>query len=339
MKFRGGRLSMYNGRRGGWALGRCSAISLLALGFIAGTWTAALAAGEHGSTTPPERSHAVETDSLFGFTEGSDTGDAGEREVSYQLTGRRLRGWNGYTAVDHQVAFEYGVRDDLKLGIGTSLDVYRFPRPNLTSDQIAASDEPNELLPLFHRRSIAQSLSGDLKYRLLERGPENPIGLALALEPQYRRVLDGRGFHTQLFQFETRLIADTALIPDRLFAAANLAWEPGITRTFEKKTARDTTVQASLALAGRVAESVFLGAEARYLGSFEGYAFRKSPDFGIFVGPTLYAKLNEKVSVSAAYGTRVGGVIRKAPEPVPDFGNVPAPAERHHLRVKVGYTF
>ena len=329
---------MHNRRRG-WPPRHYSALFVLVLGWVAGTWTAAQAAGEHSATTAPERAHAVETDSLFGFTEGSDTGDAGEREVSYQLTGRRLRGWNGYTASDHGVALEYGVRDDLKLGIGTSLDVYRFPRPNLTSDQIAASDDSNELIPLFHRQSLAQSLSGDLKYRILERGPENPIGLALALEPQYRRVLDGRGFHTQLFQFETRLIADTALIPDRLFAAANLAWEPGITSTFEKKTARDTTVQASLALAGRVAESVFLGAEARYLGSFEGYTFRKPPDFGIFVGPTFFAKLSEKVNVSAAYGIRVGGVIRKAPEPVPDFGNVPAPAERHHVRVKVGYTF
>lgn len=217
--------------------------------------------------------------------------------------------------------------------------MYRFPWSNLTPDQVAGAEDLNEVLPLFHRRSLAQSLSGELKYRIIERGQQSPIGLAISFEPQFKRVLDGRGFHTRLFQFETRLIADTALIPDRLFLAANLAWEPGITRTFENKTERDTTVQASLALAGRVAEGVFLGVEARYLASFEGYSFQKPPDYGIFVGPTLYAKLSDKVNVSAAYGRRIGGVIRNAPEPVPDFGNVPAPAERHHLRVKVGYAF
>jgi len=306
--------------------------------------TVARGAEDRGKSGDPgakssERDHAVETDSLFGFTSGSDTGEAGERELSYQLTGRRLRGTNGYTASDHAVGFEYGLRDDLKLGIGTSLDMYRFQRSNRTPDQIGDAEDPNELLPFFHRHSLVQSLSGELKYRIVERGPERPIGFAISLEPQFKRVLDGRGFHTQLFQFETRLIADAALIPDRLFVAANLAWEPGITRTFENKTERDTTVQASLALAGRLIEAIFVGVEARYVASFEGYAFRKPQDYGIFVGPTIYAKLSEKVNVSAGYGTRVGGVIRKTAEPVPDFGNVPAPSERHHLRLKVGYTF
>src|SRR5215204_5931460 len=157
MKFRVGRLSMHNERRRGWPPRHYSAIFVLVLGSVAGTWTAAQAAGEHSATTAPERAHAVETDSLFGFTEGSDTGDAGERELSYQITGRRLLRRNGYSASDNALNFEYGYRDDLKLGVGASLDGYRFARPrpsDIMGNEETGTGEAGEVLQLMRRRSI-----------------------------------------------------------------------------------------------------------------------------------------------------------------------------------------
>ena len=52
------------------------------------------------------REEETETENVFGFTEGADTGEAGEREISYQLTGRRRRGSNGYSAADNIVGSE-----------------------------------------------------------------------------------------------------------------------------------------------------------------------------------------------------------------------------------------
>lgn len=274
----------------------------------------------------------ADSDSMFGFTEGSDTVEAGERELSYEVLMRRRGGLNSYSAADSVLRYEQSMRDDLKLGVGAGLDRYRLSPPE-------GADEDEEGIPgLGKRRSLVSSLSGEAKYRLLERGP-SPVGLSVSLEPEWRRVVSGRGRNTRLVQLQTKLMADVALVPDRVFAAVNLSWEPQATWAEAGRFVRDTNVEASAAIAARVWNGIFLGGEIRYLASFDGLAFRKAPSYGVFVGPTLQARLSDRVALGVAWSARIGGVTRSKPEPVPDFGNVPDPGERHHLRVKFGYSF
>src|SRR4051812_36562343 len=95
-------------------------------------------------------------------------------------------------------------------------------------------------------------------------------------------------------------------------------------------TVRDTNAELSTAVSARVSEGLFIGSELRYLASFDKFSLSKVTDTGVFVGPTVFAKLSERASLSAAWSTRIGGKIRSEPDPVPDFGNVPDPTERHH---------
>lgn len=273
----------------------------------------------------------IDSDSLFGFTEGADTGDAGEQEVSKEFTFRRRMGVAGYDAIQSFLKYEYSARDDLKLGIGLGVDYYRLSDVQFSTDDDAAA-------PFLPRRSLVAIFSGEVKYRILERGP-NPIGLSISFEPEWRRAVSGRGFDTSLLQFQTKLMADAALIPERLLVAANISWEPQVTWPSSGGTERDTNVEASAALSVRVRDKVFLGGEIRYLSSFAGLSFQKAPDYGIFIGPTMYAKLSGQAYLAAAWSTRVGGVVRGQPESVPDFGNVPDSAEHHHVRVRIGFNF
>jgi len=71
----------------------------------------------------------------------------------------------------------------------------------------------------FHGADFG-GLSSTFRYFLIERGPGSPIGLQIAVEPEWSRVDAGKLVAT--FEAETRIIADTEPVPDRLFAAFNL---------------------------------------------------------------------------------------------------------------------
>lgn len=102
---------------------------------------------------------------------------------------------------------------------------------------------------------------------------------------------------------------------------------------------RDTNADLSAALSARVLDNVFLGGEVRYLASFEGLSLKKQSDIGVFIGPTIYVMLSERASLAAAWSMRVGGKVRSEPDLLPDFGNVPDPTERHHVKIRFGYSF
>jgi hypothetical protein len=190
---------------------------------------------------------------------------------------------------------------------------------------------------VFSGESRAAGLSGELKYLLLDRN-KSPVGLAVSFEPEWRSVVAGQGSGTDLVQFQTKAMADAALVPERVFVALNASWEPQVTWTNTGETIRDTNVEISAALAGQISEGLFAGGEVRYLASFEGLSFARSTNSGIFIGPTLYAKLSERAFVAASWSIRIGGVIRER-EPLPDFGNVPDSTESHHVRLRAGVNF
>jgi hypothetical protein len=297
------------------------------------------ASASSGGQDKGDKDEKVETESIFGFTEGSDTGEAGEREVSFGVLARQRTRISRYSAAQSDLKFEYSIRDDLKLGLGTFVDSYRAAKRPLPSDDSGEAGEGVPLPPMLTRRSVVTGLNGEAKYRILERGEKSPIGLSISFEPEWRQVTAGRGVGISLVQFQTKLTADTALISDQLFLAFNASWEPQVTYIPLERTVRDTNVELSAALTTRVREDLFVGGELRYLASFQGLSLSKPTDNGIFIGPTVYAKLSEKAYLSAAWSTRVGGKVRSEPEALPDFGNVPDPLERHHVRVRFGYSF
>jgi hypothetical protein len=72
-------------------------------------------------------------------------------------------------------------------------------------------------------------VSGELRWRLLERGT-SPVGLTLSFAPQWRRIDEISGGPVQSIALPVTLLADMALIPEKLFAAFNVTYSPSFTR-------------------------------------------------------------------------------------------------------------
>ena len=53
--------------------------------------------------------NGFETKHIFGFTEGTDVGEAGDKELEFTTTGSiGKRGGGGYTAIEQQAVYEAG---------------------------------------------------------------------------------------------------------------------------------------------------------------------------------------------------------------------------------------
>ncbi|MDQ4060622.1 MAG: hypothetical protein M3145_05870, partial [Pseudomonadota bacterium] len=308
-----------------------------------------------------ERKEDIETENIFGFTEGSDTVKAGEKELANDLRGRfgkrhavRIieqeaeheddpppppiivapRG--SYVAFNNVTELEYGITDNLRFALGVA-SAYYYVR---------------NIFELENRNNGGfDGLSTEFKWRLLERGP-SPIGLAIAVEPEWRRFEETSGAPATVVSLGLKLQADAALIPDVLFAALNLIYEPEASKqrgggrfefeddegtlTFEPfRWERESSLEASGALAARVTETIFLGAELRYLTTYEGLFFREFEGRALFVGPTFFAKLSEHAFVKAAWSVQVAGKAAEDPGHDLDLVNY----ERHQVRVKFGVNF
>jgi hypothetical protein len=85
---------------------------------------------EKGERAEKGEKERVETEDLFGFMEGSDTGEAGERGVTIEALWRRRTLFSPYSALLGKLSFEYSLRDNLKIGAGISYDLYHFPPLN-----------------------------------------------------------------------------------------------------------------------------------------------------------------------------------------------------------------
>jgi hypothetical protein len=264
-----------------------------------------LLAGEAWADTKrPE----IDTEHIFGFTEGTDIGEKGEREFENTLTGR-LGKAGRYLAIENESAFRYGVTESFRASLA------------VTTTYHAIRDVPD----LDNRNAAGfGGLSGEFRWRLLERG-NAPFGLAVSVAPQWRRIDDVSGDPVQSFALPITVLADLAVIPEKLFAALNVTYTPSVARE-NGVWQQEHPIEISLAAAHAFGENLFVGAEVRYLarnqdGLFTGHA--------LFVGPSLFVKISETIALKAAWSAQI-----------PDEGRLDlVNFERHQVRALFVKTF
>lgn len=224
----------------------------------------------------------VDTEHLFGFTDGTDIGDKGDIELEGTFSGRF--GKPGiYTALQNETAVRYGVTDAFRLAAGALFD-YR----NIAG--VPALDD-------YSGFNFA-GLTGEANWQALKR---TPIGLTLSASPQWRRVDDLSGQPAESYLVRLRLLADTALVPDTAFAAVNLIATPTTSRV-SGVWQQEMPTEASAALAHAIGRGVFLGAEVRHLthnhdGFLSGHA--------LFVGPSLLVRTSDSTALKVAWSMQV----------------------------------
>lgn len=111
---------------------------------------------------------SIETENIFGFTLGTDTGEKGEKELTFTADGRFGKLGGSYNAYAGEAEFEYAVTDNFKVAVGGALAGFDISR-----------------VPGFDNAS-GGGLGGaffELKYRFLDHRTA-PFGLSLSIEPE-----------------------------------------------------------------------------------------------------------------------------------------------------------
>jgi hypothetical protein len=229
-------------------------------------------------------SGSVDTEHIFGFTEGSDIGEKGEKEVdhsSYMFLGKQ----GSYVAIENETDFRYGVDNGFRASF------------NLLTDYHGIYMSPG----IPDRAGFAFSgLSSELDWALLERD-KAPFGLTLTFIPQWRRLDDTSGAPQESFGFPIQLLADVALSPNKWFAAVNLDYAPIFIHNLGTWTTNQPT-EISAATSFGISSDIFIGGEIRHITQNQHGFFS---EHALFIGPSVYVKLWENANVKLAWSAQI----------------------------------
>jgi opacity protein-like surface antigen len=265
-------------------------------------------------TDRSDKFHEIDSKYLFGFTDGADIDAEGEKELEISTKsdfGRRRRvltpddadlapqifqgrTQGNYRSIQQKVEFEHTPTQNFQYALG----VYGIQH------RIRGVDGFDDL----DRVSLG-GLSGEARYVLVGRGPASPIGVTLQVEPEWGHVSEMSGQQEHSVELESKFIVDAELIPNRLYAAANLLWLPELSRgVAETQWTQESTIGASGALVFRVTPSIAIGADAQYYRHHaNGFWLNHLDGQAVYVGPNLHLRLSKKILMTAAFATQLRG--------------------------------
>lgn len=240
---------------------------------------------------PPPARADVDTEHMFGFTEGTDIGAAGQPEGEVETIGRYGGSAGSYGALSATASLKYPLTDSFRLapGITFHFDISGVPD----------FDDRNEV--------SLDRLALEFRWRPFDR-ETSLFGLTFVATPFVGFVDDVTGAPGDAWG--TMLIAavDRALIADRLFAALNLAYDFERVRDFATGLMVDGSVlKLSVAATTRIDHWLYLGGEARYLRAHDGLAFGNLVGQAAYVGPTFYMTPGPGISLSGAWNIQAWG--------------------------------
>ena len=153
----------------------------------------------------------VPGDDIFGFTSPSDTGNVGEKSVSLESTTRFGKGGGLYVTPSVKIEFGYAIAENAWVALSPFVTNYRIR-------DVSGIDNLN--------RTRFDGLSGEFIWRFL---PRTTSGLAASFsaEPRWAQLDGVSGLGVNALSVEFKVYIDQVIIPDQLFAALNLNYQPG----------------------------------------------------------------------------------------------------------------
>jgi hypothetical protein len=263
----------------------------------------------------PRGAHAgdVDTQFLFGFTQGADVGTFGEKEIESQTLGRFGKADGSYAALTSQLRAEFTPFRNSRFEAGT------FATYHAIAGVSGLDDRDSVQFGGF----VAEA-----RYRQIDRRSA-PVSLTVGVEPHWQRVDDISGALVSRWGGDLSLAIDKELVEDRLFAALNLLYSPEWQQGLQQ-----STLGISGAAVWQVAAGVFVGAESHYLRLYDGIGLNGFAGDSLFVGPTAYWQVTGTFAVSAAWSLQATGGAAGVS------GNLNLrDFERHEVRLRFEYTF
>jgi hypothetical protein len=261
----------------------------------------------------------VDTEHLFGFTEGSDIGGAGERELESDTTFRSGKNTGSFNTTASELEFKYTAFENFRISAAATLAYYDIGGVMDMDDR---------------RQGSLQSLSLNARYRVLNR-ESAPFGMTVSFDPHWGFADETSGVPLRHFGWEGDLLFDRALVPNLLFGAINLHIDTDRAETTAGGGAeQQPTLGLFGALAGQAMPGVWIGGEARYLRAYEGAGLETFLGQALYLGPTLYAKLGQKAWLAAAFDVQARGRAVSTPGAL-DLVNF----ERYQANFRLGFDF
>ncbi len=323
---------------------------ILTLGAVVISASASLAAdmpgGSKKPTPPPAPSAACkETSALptdvFGFTTGSDVNDLGATSAALEYNGN------------------YGTRFGKLNGHLLKAQVSYSPFPCVEIGPTIQGFTSNARFNTFGFDTRQYGGTLEMKYKLLGRATHG-VGLTITSEPgvfsrQYKSgFADALGNPFQprgnLVSNLARVLIDFELVKDKLYGAINLehsaVWDDPVSQSAglgfaAPGYARFSNVNIRAALAYKVTDAFFIGAEASHQRAYTGIFMKQELGNAWFAGPTFYWQATEKLAVTGAYNYQFAGQTRDA------FNAIGASSKsvdlinfnRHLAKLKLAYSF
>lgn len=261
----------------------------------------------------------LDSEHLFGLTEGSDIGSAGEREVELEFAGRGGKRGAAYRVLSFATALKLTITDSFRVSPFFAFDHHRIRG-------IEGLDDRN--------RGALGEAGIEFKFRALDR-TRAPFGLTFGLTPYWGRLDETTGERVTGYGANLFVMADKELIPSTLMTAVNVGYTPGASRNIATGVwSHDSGLFASAALSGRIADGVFLAGEIRHERAYGGMGLDRLDGHAWFAGPSIYARLGEAAWISAVWSAQISGRAKDDPRSL-DLTNF----ERHLLKVRLGIAF
>ena len=237
--------------------------------------------------------HEAESKYMFGFVDGSDIGNEGEKAIEYEATGSFGKRSGRYGAIEHELAFEHVLTQNFS---------YELSAHGI-SHLISGVEDLDD-------RNTTQFSGGSakLRYLIIGRGPGSPIGLTVSAEPDWSRIDGTDGMQVRAYASEFKIVADTELIANRLYAAVNLMYEPEAAKPAGADLwERASSFGVAAGLAYRITPIFALGVGVEYDRAYDGLALQTLTGEALFVGPTMQINFTQKILLAAAFSAQVAG--------------------------------
>ena len=234
-----------------------------------------------------------ETKHLFGFTEGTDVGEVGGRELEFETFANiGKRGGGRYDALEQEINYEAAPTS--RFGYEATL--------HGVSQQIGNVPGLNNL-----SQTTFSGVSFNPKYILLTRGVDAPFGLAVSLQPEYDRIDPVTGAHANNFVLGSRVYLDAELIEKKLYAAANLIFSPEVDNETFYGVSQYALFGATAALTWRLMPAFAVGGEVEFYQAYNSLGFSQTIGSATYLGPTMHWQISPKVFAAAAWSAQIAG--------------------------------
>jgi hypothetical protein len=242
-----------------------------------------------------EAGDSFETKHIFGFTEGTDVGEAGGREAEFTTTANAVkRGGGRYQALQQEATYEAAPTS--RFGYEATLH--------------GVSQQTGDVPGLGNlNQTTFSGISATPKWLLLARGVDAPFGLAVTAQPEWDRIDPVTGVRANNFSIETKLLLDAELIEKKLYGAANLIFSPEVQNETGQGASQYALFGATAALTWRMTPTLALGGEIERYETFDSLGFIRTTGAATFLGPTLHWQVTPKSFVALAWSAQIASQL------------------------------